>query len=159
MSSAFSDPTKLGNQIWSGALEANRVQMQIALELTKADIFVDAASVALGRNLMGAYVNEAGGINFFPKVDSVDTITNGLLVGGEAKYRIAGYLLGSKTASNVGSVFGAVEAGISIFDSFQSTNFARAWGGNSCQASSAGGGFVLYPNKPNTNMLQSVYAK
>jgi hypothetical protein len=23
----------------------------------------------------------------------------------------------------------------------------------------ASGGFVLYPNKPNTNMLQSVYAK
>ncbi len=25
--------------------------------------------------------------------------------------------------------------------------------------SSAGGGFVLYPNKPNTNMMQQVYSK
>jgi hypothetical protein len=25
--------------------------------------------------------------------------------------------------------------------------------------SSAGGGFVLYPNRPNTNMMQSVYSK
>lgn len=32
-------------------------------------------------------------------------------------------------------------------------------GGQLGQADSASGGFVLYPSKPNTNMLRSVYAK
>jgi len=32
-------------------------------------------------------------------------------------------------------------------------------GSNVTSGSSASGGFVLYPNKPNTNMLQSVYSK
>jgi hypothetical protein len=30
---------------------------------------------------------------------------------------------------------------------------------NSSSASSASGGFVIYPNKPNTNMIQQVYSK
>jgi hypothetical protein len=30
---------------------------------------------------------------------------------------------------------------------------------NTFGSSAAGGGFVLYPNRPNTNMMQSVYSK
>jgi hypothetical protein len=32
-------------------------------------------------------------------------------------------------------------------------------GSGQSSAGSAGGGFLIYPNKPNTNMMQSVYTK
>ena len=39
------------------------------------------------------------------------------------------------------------------------TNFLIGDSLNSLSSPSAGGGFVLYPSKPNTNMMQSVYSK
>jgi hypothetical protein len=45
--------------------------------------------------------------------------------------------------------------------SFQGAGATGSWGSGVSGSwdSSANGGFVIYPNKPNTNMMQSVYSK
>lgn len=50
----------------------------------------------------------------------------------------------------------ALGLGDSAYNSYTST--LDAWG-SSFNSSSAAGGYVIYPNKPNTNMMQSVYHK
>jgi RHS repeat-associated protein len=158
MSSAFSDPTKLGNQIWAGALEANRVQLQTALEFSRLDPYVDALSVAIGKDLTGIHINNQGKF-VVPNMETSDRQVTGFLVGGELGFKGLGSLLGDKSLSQVGNNFGYIEAGASIFGAIQGTSFTRAWDSSSFNSSSASGGFVLYPNKPNNNMMQAVYKK
>jgi hypothetical protein len=90
--------------------------------------------------------------NYFGK-STFDFLTNaGTFV--EAKFGTAGLNRGSQTtAANYYSSLGQFE--------LQSWNYSTVSGlaGSSFAAGSAGGGFLLYPNKANTNMMQSVYAK
>ncbi len=155
MSEVFPEPTSFGNQVWAGALEANRVQMQVAMEMTGADIFVDTLSAATGYNPLNLQV--VNGDIVLPKSDSFDRVSTGLLVFNEFKYDYFGSVVGSDAVSNTGKGFGLVEAGMSVYDAYQATDFTRAWGSSS--SSGAAGGYVLYPNKPNTNMMQQVYKK
>jgi hypothetical protein len=155
MTEVFPEPTSFGNQVWSGALEANRVQMQVAIEMTGADIFVDTLSAVTGYNPLNLQVVD--GDIVLPKSDSFDRVSSGLLVFNEFKYDYLGSVVSSDAVSNIGKGFGLVEAGMSVYDAYQTTDFTRAWGSSS--SSGAAGGYVLYPNKPNTNMIQQVYKK
>lgn len=50
----------------------------------------------------------------------------------------------------------AVQGGLNfLFDTVNDSSFLNFTG----NSNSASGGFVLYPSKPNTNTLQSVYSK
>lgn len=46
------DPYIFGNRVWSGALEANRVQLQVAMELSPLDRPYDIISSVWGKDLL-----------------------------------------------------------------------------------------------------------
>ncbi len=151
------DPVTLGNRVWSVALEANRVQMQVAMELSPLDRAYDILGVVWGKELMGTYID--GGNFVIPDSGSFERSITGLLVSQEMKYSSLGDYYNSNAIKGIGTFFDIVEAGLSIKGAIDNTNITRAWEGFNLNSSNASGGFVLYPNKPNTNMMRSVYSK
>lgn len=72
--------------------------------------------------------------------------------------------LGNYTVNNVGEGTAAIESG---FNPIAAPIYTNTWteqtnsilNGLGNQSNGAAGGFLLYSNKPNTNQMQSVYAK
>jgi len=65
-------------------------------------------------------------------------------------------------ALNFGNIYGAITGGAvqTIGNLPISTDLGGFWSSTNTSAlSSAQGGFVIYPNKPNTNQMVSVYKK
>jgi hypothetical protein len=65
------------------------------------------------------------------------------------------------TALGVGPGVGA-SSSVTSTSTYSVNNFisdVKGWFGSGGGNSSASGGFVLYPNKPNTNMMKTVYSK
>jgi RHS repeat-associated protein len=119
------DPVTLGNRVWSGALEANRVQMQVAMELSPLDRAYDILGVVWGKELMGTYID--GGNFVIPDSGGFERSITGLLVSKEMKYSSLGDYYNSNAIKGIGTFFDIVEAGLSIKGAIDNTNMTRAW--------------------------------
>lgn len=146
----FTATTLVGAAITGGVANVAQLGVNEAIDGNLRNISVGdvalAGATGLAGGAIGGSFTRSTGLRFSETSQFIDpSLARQLNISSD----LAGSTAGSSLLRNVG---GAVASNLnfegSTFDILSIAN-----------ANPAGGGFVLYPNKPNTNMLQSVYAK
>lgn len=113
----------VGNKIWSGALEVNRVPLQIALESTYwPDKIVDGSSAFFGWDFTSIRVGSDGHFTI-DRMTGAERAMLGMLISNSYKYdKLSDFYGNAKSLKRISKIYDSIEAISSISESVKRTD-------------------------------------